>query len=73
MPAGKRCGPECRPLSAPTQAVATVTKQTRGATRRSRPSETVLDNLPVPQKGPFTKKDGERIVDERGQRTASRI
>jgi len=33
-----------------------------------RPSETVLDILPVQQKGAFTKEDGERVVDERGQR-----
>lgn len=33
-----------------------------------RPSETVLDILPVVQKGAFIKEDGERVVDERGQR-----
>jgi arsenate reductase len=33
-----------------------------------RPSEAVLDILPVPQKGSFTKEDGERVIDERGQR-----
>ena len=33
-----------------------------------RPSETVLDILPVPQKGAFIKEDGERVVDGRGQR-----
>jgi arsenate reductase len=36
--------------------------------RLSRPSETVLDVLPLPQKGAFAKEDGERILDERGQR-----
>jgi arsenate reductase len=36
--------------------------------RLCRPSETVLDILPLPQKGPFTKEDGERVLDERGQR-----
>jgi arsenate reductase len=36
-----------------------------------RPSEVVLDILPVPQKGPFTKEDGERVLDERGQRVRS--
>jgi arsenate reductase len=36
--------------------------------RLSRPSETVLDILPLPQKGPFTKEDGERVLDERGER-----
>ena len=33
-----------------------------------RPSETVLDILPVAQKGAFIKEDGERVVDGRGQR-----
>lgn len=33
-----------------------------------RPSETVLDILPVPQKGAFTKEDGERVIDEQGRR-----
>jgi arsenate reductase (glutaredoxin) len=33
-----------------------------------RPSEAVLEILPVPQKGPFVKEDGERVLDERGQR-----
>jgi arsenate reductase (glutaredoxin) len=33
-----------------------------------RPSEAVLDILAVPQKGPFTKEDGERVLDDRGQR-----
>jgi arsenate reductase len=33
-----------------------------------RPSELVLDVLPLPQKGQFTKEDGERVMDERGQR-----
>lgn len=37
----------------------------------SRPSETVLDILPAPQKGAFTKEDGERIVDEQGLRIAA--
>ena len=36
--------------------------------RLCRPSEKVLDILPLPQKGPFTKEDGERVVDERGRR-----
>ncbi len=31
-----------------------------------RPSEAVLDILPGPQRGAFTKEDGERVVDERG-------
>lgn len=33
-----------------------------------RPSEAVLDILPLPQKGPFAKEDGERIVGEHGNR-----
>jgi arsenate reductase (glutaredoxin) len=33
-----------------------------------RPSETVLDILPLPQKGSFVKEDGERVPDEQGQR-----
>jgi arsenate reductase len=31
-----------------------------------RPSETVLDILPAPQRGAFTKEDGERVVDDQG-------
>lgn len=37
-------------------------------TRLCRPSEEVLDILPAPQKGAFTKEDGERVIDENGQR-----
>ena len=33
-----------------------------------RPSEAVLDILPVPQRGAFTKEDGERVLDEHGHR-----
>ena len=33
-----------------------------------RPSEAVLDILPVLQKGPFAKEDGERVLDEHGER-----
>lgn len=33
-----------------------------------RPSEAVLDLLPSPQLGEFTKEDGERVIDARGQR-----
>lgn len=36
--------------------------------RLCRPSEVVLDILPAPQQGTFTKEDGERVVDEQGQR-----
>lgn len=33
-----------------------------------RPSEAVLDILPLPQKGPFVKEDGEAVIDTNGQR-----
>lgn len=33
-----------------------------------RPSEAVLEILPLPQKGPFAKEDGERVLDDKGQR-----
>jgi arsenate reductase len=33
-----------------------------------RPSEVVLEILPLPQSGPFTKEDGELLIDSRGQR-----
>jgi arsenate reductase len=33
-----------------------------------RPSELVLDILPDPQRGAFTKEDGEQVVDEQGKR-----
>ena len=36
--------------------------------RLCRPSEVVLDILPAPQSGAFTKEDGERVIDENGQR-----
>ncbi|MGT2490335.1 arsenate reductase (glutaredoxin) [Cupriavidus basilensis] len=36
--------------------------------RLCRPSEVVLDILPSPQKGPFTKEDGEVVIDEQGRR-----
>lgn len=41
----------------------------RGA-RLCRPSETVLDILPHPQRGAFAKEDGEAVVDARGNRVA---
>jgi arsenate reductase len=34
----------------------------------ARPSEVVLDILPLPQKGPFTKEDGELLIDASGKR-----
>lgn len=36
--------------------------------RLCRPSEAVLDILPEPQRGAFTKEDGERVVDADGRR-----
>ncbi|SMH46570.1 arsenic resistance N-acetyltransferase ArsN2 [Azospirillum agricola] len=39
--------------------------------RLCRPSEAVLDLLPDPQRGAFTKEDGEPIVDAAGQRVVS--
>lgn len=33
-----------------------------------RPSEVVLDILPLPQKGPFVKEDGEPVIDAKGRR-----
>ena len=36
-----------------------------------RPSETVLDLLPGEQRSAFTKEDGERVIDDNGQRIAS--
>jgi arsenate reductase len=36
--------------------------------RLCRPSETVLDILPQPQRGTFTKEDGEAIIDAAGHR-----
>ncbi|WP_454905055.1 arsenate reductase (glutaredoxin) [Variovorax gossypii] len=38
------------------------------ATRLCRPSEAVLDILPRPQLGAFTKEDGEAVIDAKGQR-----
>jgi arsenate reductase len=38
-------------------------------TRLCRPSEAVLDLLPQPQQGAFTKEDGEVVIDAQGQRT----
>jgi arsenate reductase len=38
--------------------------------RLSRPSEIVLDILPLPQKGPFLKEDGEVLIDAWGNRVA---
>ena len=37
-------------------------------TKLCRPSEVVLDMLPQPQQGAFSKEDGEAVIDEKGQR-----
>jgi arsenate reductase len=37
-------------------------------TRLCRPSEAVLDLLPQPPLGAFTKEDGEAVIDAKGQR-----
>lgn len=37
-------------------------------TRLCRPSELVLDILPSPQQGAFTKEDGEAVIDAQGRR-----
>lgn len=37
-------------------------------TRLRRPSEAVLDILPSPQRGPFSKEDGELVIDKEGRR-----
>ena len=41
-------------------------------TRLCRPSEAVLDILPSPQQGAFSKEDGEQVVNAQGARVASR-
>jgi arsenate reductase (glutaredoxin) len=35
-----------------------------------RPSEVVLDILPLPQQGPFLKEDGEPVIDAQGRRVS---
>jgi arsenate reductase (glutaredoxin) len=41
-------------------------------TRLCRPSELVIDLLPQPQQGAFTKEDGEQVVNGKGERIAGR-
>ena len=41
-------------------------------TRLCRPSEAVLDILPLPQRAAFTKEDGETVINEQGERVAGR-
>ena len=46
---------------------------TERGTRLCRPSELVLDILTLPQKGAFTKEDGEQVIDENGKRVTAGI
>ena len=41
-------------------------------TRLCRPSEAVLDILPLPQRAAFAKEDGDQVVDAQGARVAGR-
>ncbi|NEX63326.1 arsenate reductase (glutaredoxin) [Noviherbaspirillum galbum] len=41
---------------------------TSAGVRLCRPSEVLLDILPMPQKGPFAKEDGEAVIDAKGRR-----
>lgn len=41
---------------------------TPASARLCRPSEVVLDILEAPQRGPFTKEDGEVVIDDSGKR-----
>jgi arsenate reductase (glutaredoxin) len=47
--------------------------ETPWGTRLCRPSEAVLDILPLPQKGPFSKEDGELLIDAEGRRVAGPV
>lgn len=42
--------------------------ETPWGTKLCRPSEAVLDILPLPQRGPFHKEDGELLIDAEGRR-----
>ena len=41
-----------------------------GGVRLCRPSEAVLDILPLPQLGPFSKEDGEVVIDSEGRQVS---
>ncbi|MEO7159320.1 MAG: arsenate reductase (glutaredoxin) [Polaromonas sp.] len=43
---------------------------TKLGTRLCRPSEAVLDILPLPQRAAFSKEDGEPVINEQGERVA---
>ena len=45
-----------------------VLSQRLGGVALSRPSEKVLDILPLPQMGPFAEEDGEPVINEEGKR-----
>ena len=45
---------------------------TPDAVKLCRPSEVVLDILPLPQKGPFVKEDGEVVIDAQGRRVTAK-
>lgn len=47
--------------------------ETPWGTRLCRPSEAVLDILPLPQKGPFSKEDGELLIDAEGRRVTGPV
>lgn len=47
--------------------------ETPWGTKLCRPSEAVLDILPLPQKGPFLKEDGEVLIDAEGHRVAGPV
>ena len=44
---------------------------TPNGVRLCRPSELVLDILPLPQKGPFIKENGEIVIDAEGRRVGT--
>lgn len=44
---------------------------TSAGVRLCRPSEVVLDILTAPQQGAFVKEDGERVIDENGERVSN--
>ncbi len=47
--------------------------ETPWGTRLCRPSEALLDILPLPQKGPFAKEDGGLLIDAEGRRVAGPV
>lgn len=47
--------------------------ETRWGTKLCRPSEAVLDILPLPQKGLFSKEDGNLLIDAEGRRVAGPV